>query len=194
MVKVLGGALVAGIVVFFWGAIAHMALPIGTMGIPQNPGEDKVVAAIKDTIREPGFYFIPGRDMSKPLSKSEEEAYTAKIKQGPSGVMVIHPEGSDSMSPRQLLTELGSSIVAAFLAALVLTQVRSGYFGRVLVVTAMGLFGFLSILVSYWNWYGFPTDFTIGAVLDEVIGWFLAGLVLAAIIRPAKIQKVAVPE
>jgi hypothetical protein len=58
----------------------------------------------------------------------------------------------------------------------------------------MGLFGFLSILVSYWNWYGFPTDFTIGAVLDEVIGWFLAGLVLAAIVRPTKIQKVAVPE
>ena len=59
------------------------------------------------------------------------------------------------------------------MAAVVLTQVRSGYLGRVLVVTAMGLFGFVSILVSYWNWYGFPTDFTIGAVLDEVIGWFL---------------------
>jgi hypothetical protein len=33
VVKVLIGALVAGVVVFFWGAIAHMALPIGTMGI-----------------------------------------------------------------------------------------------------------------------------------------------------------------
>jgi hypothetical protein len=171
-----------------------MALPIGTMGIREISGEDKVIAAVKDTIHEPGFYFIPGRDMSKPQSKSEEEAYTAKIKQGPAGMMVIHPEGSDNMSPRQLLTELGSSIVAAFLAALVLTQVRAGYLGRVLVVTLMGLFGFVSILVSFWNWYGFPTDFTIGAALDEIVGWFLAGLVLAAIIRPAKIQKVAVPE
>jgi hypothetical protein len=194
VVKVLIGALVAGVVVFFWGAIAHMALPIGTMGVRPIPGEDKVIAAIKDTIREPGFYFIPGRDMSKPQSKSEAEGYAAKVRQGPSGVMVIHPEGSESMSPGQLLTELGSSVVAALVAALVLTQVRSGYFGRVLVVTAMGLFGFLSILVSYWNWYGFPTDFTIGAVLDEVIGWFLAGLVLAAIIRPAKIERVAIPE
>jgi hypothetical protein len=52
-----------------------------------------VVTAIKDTIHEPGFYFIPGRDMSKPLPKSEEEVYAAKIRQGPSGVMVIHPEG-----------------------------------------------------------------------------------------------------
>jgi hypothetical protein len=188
MVKVLVGALIAGIVVFFWGAISHMALPIGTMGIRSIAGEEKVVAAIKDSIHEPGFYFIPGRDMSKPMSKSEMEAHAAKMRQGPSGVIVIHPEGSDSMSPRQLLTELGSSIVAALLAASVLTQVRSGYIGRVLIVTSMGLFGFVSILVSYWNWYGFPTDFILGGVLDEIIGWFLAGLVLAAIIRPAKIQ------
>ncbi len=194
MVKVVGGALVAGLVVFFWGAISHMALPIGTMGIRSIPGEEKVVASIKDAIREPGFYFIPGRDMNKPMSESEAEAFAAKVRQGPSGVMVIHPEGSDSMSPRNLLTELASSVVAAFLAALVLTQVRSGYFGRVLIVTAMGLFGFVSILVSYWNWYGFPTDFIIGAALDEIIGWFLAGLVLAAIIRPASIQKIEIPE
>jgi hypothetical protein len=98
------------------------------------------------------------------------------------------------MSRRQLLTELASSIVAALMAAAVLTQVRSGYLGRVLLVTAMGVFGFASILVSYWNWYGFPTDFTIGAALAEIIGWFLGGLVLAAIIRPAKIQKFELPE
>jgi hypothetical protein len=58
----------------------------------------------------------------------------------------------------------------------------------------MGIFGFVSVLVSYWNWYGFPTDFTIAAALDEIIGWFLGGLVLAAIIRPAKIQKAELPE
>ena len=75
-----------------------------------------------------------------------------------------------------------------------LTQVRSGYLGRVLVVTSMGIFGFVSILVSYWNWYGFPTDFTIGAALDEVIGWFLGGLVLAAIVRPARHAKTMMPE
>ena len=110
------------------------------------------------------------------------------------GFLVIQPGGAEFMSPKQLLTELGSNIAAALLAAFVLTQVRSGYVGRVVVVTLMGVFGFVSINISYWNWYGFPTDFTIGAALDEIIGWFLGGLVLAAIVRPAKIQKVAVPE
>jgi hypothetical protein len=42
----------------------------------------------------------------------------------------------------------------------------------------------LSIGVSYWNWYGFPLDFTAGEAIMEIVGWFLAGLVLAAIVRP----------
>ena len=107
MGRVLVGALVAGVVVFFWGAIAHMALPIGTMGVRQMPGEEKVVAAMKDSIREPGFYFFPGHDMSKAMSESEAAAYAKRVEQGPTGVLVVHPEGGESMSPRQLLTELG---------------------------------------------------------------------------------------
>jgi hypothetical protein len=193
VIRVILGAIVAGIVVFFWGAIAHMALPIGTMGVKSLPGEEKTLAAMKESIQEPGFFIFPGHDMSKPMSQSDMEAYAAKIKDGPSGILVFKPSGGEAMSPRQLLTELGSSVVAAFIAGLILTQVKSGYIGRVLIVTGLGLFGFVSVLISYWNWYGFPTDFTIGAALDEVIGWFLAGLVLAAIIRPAKVVKTESP-
>lgn len=193
MMRIVLGAVVAGTVVFFWGAISHMALPIGTMGVNSLPGEEKTIAAMKESIHEPGFYIFPGHDMNKPMTASEMEAYAAKIKDGPSGILVFKPNGGEAMSPRQLLTELGSSVVAALIAGLILTQVKSGYFARVLIVTGLGLFGFVSVLISYWNWYGFPTDFTIGAALDEVVGWFLAGLVLAAIIRPAKVAKTVSP-
>jgi hypothetical protein len=147
---------------------------------------------MKDSIREPGFYFFPGMENMRTPSEAEQKAWEAKIKQGPTGVLVFHPEGGEAMSPRQLVTELASNVVAALLAAIVLTQVKSGYLGRVLVVTLMGVFGFVSINVSYWNWYGFPIDFTIGAALDEVIGWFLGALILAAIVRPG--AKVPVSE
>ena len=85
MGKVLVGALVAGIVVFFWGAISHMALPIGTMGVRQIPGEEKVVAAMKDSIREPGFYFFPGHDMSKAMSESEAAGLRGEDQARPHG-------------------------------------------------------------------------------------------------------------
>jgi len=191
MRRVLAGGSLAGIVVFVWGAFSHLATPIGMMGVRQIPEEEKVVLPMAVWIREPGFYYFPGMANPKSPSKADQEDHAAKIKKGPTGVLVIHPEGGEAMSPRQLATELASNIVAAVLAAIVLSQVRSGYWGRVLIVTLMGIFGFISINVSYWNWYGFPTDFTIGTALDEIIGWFLGGLVLAAIVRPAALAPVS---
>jgi hypothetical protein len=185
MVRAINGGILGGIVVFIWGAIAHMALPLGEMGIRELPGEDKIVGPMKDAIKEPGFYFFPGLDRNK-ATEAEQKAWEEKIKQGPTGVLIIQPQGGEAMSPRQLATEFGANVVAALLAAAVLTQVRSNYIGRVLVVTLMGVFGFVSIVVSYWNWYGFPTDFAIAEAIMEIVGWLLAGLVMAAIVRPLK--------
>src|SRR5262249_62383345 len=140
-----------------WGAVAHMALPIGEMGIRAIPNEDSVVGAMRNAIQQPGFYFFPYLDM-KEASEATQRAWSEKLKKGPSGILVIHPEGSEAMSPRQLGTELGTNVVCALLAALLLSQVRpdSSYWGRVAFVTLLGIFGFVTISVPYWNWYGFP--------------------------------------
>jgi hypothetical protein len=185
MSRVMLGGLLAGVVVFFWGAVSHMALPLGTMGIHQIPNEDGMLAAFRGSITAPGVYFFPGLDHSKPASKSETEAVYAKIKQGPTGILVIHPEGGEAMSPRQLGTELATNVGCALLAAWLLTHVVSGYARRVLFVTLLGVFGFVTVSVPYWNWYGFSTDFTAAEAIDQIVGWFLAGLILAAIVRPA---------
>lgn len=186
MLKVVSGGILAGIVVFFWGAFAHMVLPLGKMGVRMMPNEEPVLGAMRDTIREPGFYFFPGLDMSRDASTSEQQAWEARVKQGPVGVLIIHPSGGEAMSPRQLGTELGTNVVSALLAAFLLTFVHSGYRGRVLFVTLLGVFGSLTISVPYWNWYGFPVDFTAAEAIDQVVGWFLAGLVLAAFVRGHK--------
>jgi hypothetical protein len=33
--------------------------------------------------------------------------------------------------------------------------------------------------LQYWNWYGFPGDYTFAALLDDVIGFTLVGMVVA---------------
>ena len=48
----------------------------------------------------------------------------------------------------------------------------------------MGLFGIVSLLVSYWIWYGFPVEYVCGELVTEVVGWLLAGLAIAKIVRP----------
>ena len=55
----------------------------------------------------------------------------------------------------------------------------------------LGLVGWMSITVSHWNWYGYPTDYTVAAALEEGIGWFLVGLALAAIVRRARVEEPA---
>ena len=191
MAKVVLGGFLAGIVVFFWGAFAHMVLPLGRMGVRQIPNEEPVLEAVRDTVQEPGFYFLPGKDMSQQASESEEQVWLEKVKKDPVGVLIVRPSGGEAISPRQLGTALATDVVSALLAASLLTMVRSDYWGRVLFVTLLGVFGFLTISVPYWNWYGFPTEFTGAEAIDQVVGWLLAGLVLAGVVR---CRQVAAPE
>jgi hypothetical protein len=90
------------------------------------------------------------------------------------------------MSPRQLLTELGADIVLMLLAAFLLAQAAGAlgsFLGRAFFVAALSLFGWLDIHISYWNWYGFPTDYTLATLVDALVGYLLAGLVLAWLVK-----------
>jgi hypothetical protein len=185
MGKILLGGVVAGIVVFFWGFVAHMLLPLGEMGLQSIPNEDDLNAAMKKDVREPGLYFVPGRDMSKSQSQEEMEAHMAKITKGPYGFMVIYPNGRDASLSKRLPIEFGTNVVCALLAAILVSQLRPGFIVRVACVTLVGILASIMTLVPYWNWYGFPTDFTLAQIGENTVGWFLAGLALALIVRPS---------
>jgi hypothetical protein len=191
MVKILVGGVVAGIVIFFWGFVAHMLLPLGEMGLKSLSNEDDLTAAMKKEVREPGLYFVPGRDMSKSQSQEEMEAHAAKVAKGPYGFMVIYPNGRDVALAKRLPIEFGTNVVCALLAAILVSLLRPGFMVRVACVTLVGILASIMTLVPYWNWYGFPTDFTLAQIAENAVGWFLAGLVLALIVRPARNAKTA---
>ena len=185
MIKILLGGVVGGLVIFFWGYVSHMLLPLGEMGVRTIPNEDDLVASIKKDVREPGLYFVPGWDMSKSQSQEEMQAHMDKVSKGPYGYMVIYPNGRDPSLGKRLPIELGTNVVCALLAAILVTQLRPGFIVRVACVTLVGILASIMTLVPYWNWYGFPTDFTLAQIVHHTVGWFLAGLVLALIVRPA---------
>jgi hypothetical protein len=102
------------------------------------------------------------------------------------GFLVFHPEGMPAMAAKTLLTELFSNILTMLVAAFLLSQALgtlTSFGSRVLFVALLGLVPFLSLSVSYWNWYGFPTGFTFSELVDQVGGFALAGLVLAAMVK-----------
>jgi hypothetical protein len=50
-------------------------------------------------------------------------------------------------------------------------------------VTAAGIMAAIATNISYWNWWGFPTNYTASYILIKVVGYFLVGIV-AAIMFP----------
>jgi len=90
------------------------------------------------------------------------------------------------MSTKTLLTELASNILATLVAAFLLSQTLgtlTSFGSRVLFITLIGLVPFLSISVSFWNWYGFPGGFTLGEFIEQVAGFGLAGVAMAIVKR-----------
>jgi hypothetical protein len=191
--RVILAGILGGILVFNWGFIAHMVLPIGEMGVHALPDEAAVLGTIRSTVKDPGFYLFPGMDMSGKASESEKAACLEKAKQGPVGVLIVRPQGREFVMGPLLLNEVTTNILSAFLAALVLSQLRVGasYWTRAGLVTLLGLFAFVTVVVPYWNWYTFPADFVASEAIEHVVGWFLAGLAMAAIVRVPK-SKIAV--
>ncbi|MCI0403596.1 MAG: hypothetical protein L0212_08745 [Acidobacteria bacterium] len=177
-----------GVMLFVWGAVSHMALGLGSMGVKTIANEDPVLSAMRANIPEPGFYFLPGEGMEVGTTPTPEQQarWEAKYRQGPTGILVYQPQGREPLDPMQFLTELASNIGAALVAALLLSAATSltGFGARVLAMASLGLFSWLDLSVSYWNWYGFPMDYSLGILLQGVVGWALVGAVMAAILKP----------
>ena len=186
MKKILLGAVLAAVVVFAWDAVAHMATPLGHMGIKKLPSEGTVVNLMKNTIDEPGFYFFPGLDMDRKPSKAEEEAWNKKYEAGPRGILIYDPKGGKAMSPPQLLTQFGIDIAAGLIAAILLSMTSVTFAKRVLFVTLLGVFSWLVLSLPGWNWYFFPMAFILAEGIMQTVGWLLGGIALAAVVKPAK--------
>ena len=186
MKKIVLAGILGAIIAFVWSAVVHMNPITAPMGLTMlNAKEDVVMAAVKDHVPQPGLYFFPGMDVSKSYTKEEEAAWTAKYKAGPSGLLLVQPNGGDPMPPSMLIIEFVSTLGCALIAAFILASTVGSFTRRVTMVMLLGLFGWLAISVSQWDWYAFPFAFVALDAIDQVFGWLLAGLLMAKLIKPA---------
>jgi hypothetical protein len=169
MKRIILAALAGGLVLFVWGAVAWMLIPMRESSIRQLPDEKTVIASMQKANAQRGVYFFgagPG-------------------KTGPQGLFVYTPS-VQAMTGGQLARTLVFDIVAALFVAWLLSRAATASFGgRVLfVAVAGGLIAAMVVDLPNWNWFAYPLDYTLGSVADKLIGWALAGLALAAIVRP----------
>lgn len=187
--KILAGIL-GGIAFFAWSSIAHLVTDLGQTGLSELPNEQAVVNDLKANITAPGLYFFPGYGLGPNATHSQKMAamkdLAPRIKAGPIGLMVYHPTGYDALSPRQMLTELATNIVQVLLAVFLLGQTTiTSFAARWRFITVAGVLAAISTNISYWNWYGFPDNYTVAYISVIAMGFVCAGLVAAALVKPA---------
>jgi hypothetical protein len=182
--RVLLAALAGAVAMFVWTAIAHVATPLGTIGFSQIPNEAAVLHTMNDSIGvRPGLYFFPWVSPADPKMMEKVEALE---KANGHGLLLYHGPGQNidaDMAP-MLIKEFAKQFVQALIAAWIVSMIAAGYATRVGVVTLIGVSAAIATNVSYWNWYGFPLDFTCAAIFMEVVSGLVAGLAIAAILKP----------
>lgn len=179
--RIVIAGIIGGLVIFIWSAVAHVALPIGEAGFKVPAQQEAVLGALSQSTAGEGVYMYPSMPMEQYNDETASAAFDQRSRGKPYAFVIYQPGGNpvnQSMTPtliKQLVTDILAALVAAWILALGAWHFRR----RVLVAGALGLFAWLAISLPQWNWYMFPMNLTLAVLIEQVIGWLLAGAAMA---------------
>ncbi len=190
MKRILLAGVLGGIAMFVWSSIAHIVLPLGTTGIKEIPNEQSVLAGMQSQLgTSSGLYMFPGMGLGPNPTRQEQNAamqqYDQKLAANPSGLLIYHPPGAKGLTPGQLVTEFLTELAEALLLALLLAQTSLATFAsRMGFVIVAALMAAITTNIPYWNWYGFPASYTTAYMSTQLVGYLLAGMIAAVVLKP----------
>ncbi len=177
--KTLLAAILGGVIVFAWGTISWMVLGWHTPTINAFSNEDQVAQVLVDNAPMSGIYILP---RPQPSQAAVPPTEAAPAQAGPFAFVAYAREGVDPQMKMPMAYAVASSILAALLIAwLVRAAEGLGYFQRVLFIATVGIVIAIAGRVPDWIWWHYSTEFMVIDLADVVIGWSLAGLVMAAL-------------
>lgn len=195
MLRVILAAIIGGILVFAWSMVSWMVLPYHTQSIHQFKDEAAVTKALKEQVDHSGVYvlpFVPADTLSKPATEQKAiwEGVQKKQQTGPMVFASVALEGTQYNMKTAMIYGLILQIAGAFIISLILWGFCcSGYMCRLFTVSTIGLLIGLLGTVPYMIWWKFSPAFTLACAADAFIGWTIAGLFMAAIVKPCSCKK-----
>jgi hypothetical protein len=177
--SILGGILGA-IVLFIWMGITWMVIPWHCPTLQKFEHEESVASVVMSNTARDGIYLLPNcNNMSGHDAKAMEA-----MKQGPIVFAAVQRHGKNMESAKPYIMAFIIYLISAFFVTLLVTKTGNlGYKERLWFVTVFGVVA--GILASFpaWNWWGFSLSFAVVGFIDMLIGWFLAGLVIAGVTK-----------
>ena len=168
----------AGIVLFAWQSVSHGLLGLPEKGMRQFPNDSTAAAAhaLRALAPQNGVYFSSYGVLAAVDISAD---YTDKTKQ-------FVP-----MMAKQIVLDLVVVLVLAMMFGRLAepSVLRTGVTYSALALAFMGL-----AFISNWIWWNYPAAWTLGNVVDQVIGFFLVGVTLAALARRFAEPRIATAE
>ncbi len=176
--KIILASLAGGAAAFLFGWVSWSMLHL--VPIEKNPAAAAVTAAMAPV--ESGAYMTPHAATQE---EWESEAMKKRYADGPLTFVVHHKGGGPAMGVA-MAKGFGICFLGALILALLLSAARIGnFFGRFLFVAGCGAFVAVAGDGIYWNWFHFPDDYSMWKAIDTVATWAIAGIPLAAILKPS---------
>ncbi len=167
MKKLTIGALVGGIILFFWQFISWAAVNFHKETQQYTRNQVKILEFLEENLEE-GFYYMPGTAPGEDPQKVMEESI------GKPWAQIYYHENMQAGMGMSMTRGLIVDILAVALLAWILLKMGNASFITILLSSlAVGLIGYLTINYTQTIWYELPSW---SHLLDAFGSWGLIGL------------------
>jgi hypothetical protein len=194
MFRVIIAALLAAVVLFGWGFVYWTILPTSKSMLAPLMNGDAVAQEVLKSNAHSGTYFYPMPPEVTDDPEAAKQAFVQRRKAGPLMQISLRVQGHDPTDPLMYVEgfvyQFASALLAGALLAFTLPALPT-YGTRVIFVALLGGFAALLTRLSDVIWLQHPWEFEVYSSAYLVSSWLLAGIVLAAFIRPTPVKKLA---
>ncbi|MCH9614059.1 MAG: hypothetical protein SP1CHLAM54_10690 [Chlamydiia bacterium] len=166
---IIKGGIYGGVIVYVWMIISYTVLPWHHSTMQSFSSERHMSNVVTENCKTDGIYVMP--------HSAENEG------KAPFVFMSVRLKGHEMGTATFIISLITQVIGAAFISYLLSRTAALMYAAKVIFVIFAGFVAWLLGMFPSWNWIGFPASYVFVSLADFIIGWFLAGLVMAKVVR-----------
>ena len=172
MKKLLIGAIVGGIIIFFWQFLSFAALSLHGKALQYTPKQDEILNNLNSLITEDGQYLMPSLP---PNATSEEQKASMKTSEGKPWAMVSYHKSMEMNMGMNIIRGLLVDIIAVAMLCWMLSKMNLPTFATILTASVFtGMIVFFTAPYTGHIWY--ETFDIMAYFLDAIVGWGACGL------------------
>jgi hypothetical protein len=190
-VRVVVGAVLSAAALMVWSFMFWVVLSAPGGAMRPVPDEPALLQVLRDKLPVSATYYAPlppqpqpGQDTAPAL-----EAFRRRQMAGPIALIHFNREGADPLSTMTTVRSAAQALVSSLLAALLLLvalPALEGYAQRVVYVFGLGVFAAAAVRLSEPILWHLPWGHFLHGAMYDAVSWLVAGLVLAAIVKPPR--------